>query len=75
MALDKAPPTAVAAADADIVIPILAAELSEDDELRVLAERWLADPTTLGRRARDIAVEIARRVAALRGYDVDHPDR
>lgn len=65
LALDKAPNTASARADADVVIPLLAGELSEDDELRVLANRWMEDPASIGRRARDLAVELARRVKEL----------
>jgi len=70
LALHKAPNTAVARADADVVIPMLASELSEDDELRILADRWMEDPASIGRRARDLAVELARRVAALRSEEV-----
>lgn len=56
------------------VIPVLVLELAggdeRDQELRALAESWLADPSSLGRRARDLAVELARRVAQVRGLDL-----
>ena len=57
------------------VIPVLALALADEDEhdqeLLALAESWLADPSSLGRRARDLAVELARRVAQVRGIDLE----
>lgn len=39
--------------------------ICEIDELRVLANRWMEDPASIGRRARDLAFELARRVKEL----------
>jgi hypothetical protein len=72
--LDKAVASADSAVTVAEVIPVLALALAggdeRDRELLALAESWLADPSSLGRRARDLAVELARRVAQVRGIDL-----
>jgi hypothetical protein len=69
--LHKARPSAGVAATVAEVIPVLVLALDSEDEhdqeLLALAEAWLADPTCLGRRVRDLAVELARRVAQIQG--------
>ena len=70
LALHKAPGGAIVANEARYVIPLLAAQLSESDDLRLAAERWTVDPSLFGRRVRDLAVELARRVSiSLDGVD------
>lgn len=73
--LHKRPPSADDALTAAEVIPVLVLALADEDEsdreLLALAESWLADPSSLGRRARDLAVELARRVARVRGIDLE----
>lgn len=72
--LHKRSPSADDAEAMAEVIPVLALALGDggehDQELIALAESWLADPSSLGRRARDLAVELARRVAQVRGIDL-----
>lgn len=72
LSVHKAPASAACRATVDRVIPLLVAELDEDDEiqeeLRLLREAWLRDPSCLGARARDLAVELATRVATHRGW-------
>lgn len=72
--LHKRPPSADDALAMAEVISVLALALTGEDEhdqeLVALAESWLADPSSLGRRARDLAVELARRVAQVRGIDL-----
>lgn len=73
--LHKSPASADDAAAVAEVIPVLtlalAGEDEHDQELLALAESWLADPSSLGRRARDLAVDLARRVAEIREIDVE----
>jgi hypothetical protein len=73
--LHKGSPAADDAIAASEVIPVLALALAGEDEhdqeLLALAESWRADPVSLGRRARDLAVELARRVAQVRGIDLN----
>lgn len=73
--LDKAEANADNALALAEVIPVLALALAgndeNDQELLALAKSWLADPTSLGRRARDLAVELARRVAQVRAIDLE----
>lgn len=69
--LHKARASGEARALADRVIPLLVAELETDNlslELRVLAAEWIHDPSYLGSRVRDLAVELAKRVAAKYGW-------
>jgi hypothetical protein len=68
LALHKSPPSADDAATIREVIPVLALALDPKSsehvqELHALVDRWLADPSDLGRRARDLAVELAHHVA------------
>lgn len=71
--LHKSPPAARDRELARRIIPLLAAALDEDagsEELRALAAAWVDDPSSLGRRARDLAVELAKRVAFLHGWPI-----
>ena len=72
LSVHKAPASAACRAIVDRVIPLLVAELEEDDEmqqeLRLLSEAWLRDPSCLRSRARDLAVELAIQVATRRGW-------
>lgn len=53
-------------AEARYVIPVLAAELGDESDLTLLAEAWMQDEAALGRRVRDLADELGRRVSVLR---------
>ena len=56
--------------EAQYVIPILAAQLPDSDDLKLAAEQLSLNPSLFGRRVRDLAVELARRVSlSLTGID------
>jgi hypothetical protein len=72
--LHEAPASAVKRANVSEIVPVLMHALVPEDErdraLLALAESWLEDPHSLGRRVRDLAVELARRVAEVNKIDV-----
>jgi hypothetical protein len=71
LALHKHRPTSDVMATIAVVIPVLMRALDpeseHDQELHALAESWLANASSWGRRSRDLAVELARSVARARG--------
>lgn len=79
LSLHKARASSITRAIANRVIPLLVAELEGDEtsgELCLLATAWIREPSVLGSRVRDLAVELARRVAVRNGWPVgiDHPE-